>query len=168
MVNENTFNIMESIQIYHSFRNGYIVAAICFIVTGLCQILDTLARHGNIKWTSWLIGLFCLGFGLYFAVSWWKEKNKKIPFLEVTDDKVIMNSLKSWEIPFSEVEEFFFTDITKKLIGIRYNENTEAQKLEKARGIGNAVRQVNKMLVDAQEGIPTHDLSMKPRNTSTC
>ena len=110
---------------------------------------DTLAMYGNIKWSSWLIGLFCLGFGLYFAVSWWKEKNKKIPFLEVTDDKVIMNSLKSWEIPFSEVEEFFFTDITKQLIGIRYK-NDEIQKT-KNHSIGN------------KDEISTYRLSMKPQ-----
>ena len=83
--------------------------------------------------------------------------------MEVADDKVIMNSLKSWEIPFSAVEEFFFTDITKQLIGIRYKENAEAQKLENTHSAGNAVRKMNKMLIGAQEGIPTYRLSMKPQ-----
>ena len=81
----------------------------------------------------------------------------------MADDKVIMNSLKSWEIPFSEVEEFFFTDITKQLIGIHYKNDVEAQKLESAHSAGNAVRQMNKILVGAQEGIPTYRLSMKPQ-----
>ena len=83
--------------------------------------------------------------------------------IEVADDKVIMNSLKSWEIPFSEVEEFFFTDITKQLIGIHYKNDAEAQTLENASGIESTARKMNKMLVGAQEGIPTYRLSMKPQ-----
>ena len=158
---------MENIKIYHSFGRGPIIAAICFIVAGLSEILINvlaiLTSDGSVRWTPWLIGLFCLGFGLFFLIPWWKEKNKKIPFLEVTDDKVIMNSLKSWEIPFSEVEEFFFTNITKQLIGIRYKENVEAQKSENAHSVGNTVSQMNKMLIGAQEGIPTYRLSMKPQ-----
>ncbi|MBR6131792.1 MAG: hypothetical protein IKQ20_08040 [Bacteroidales bacterium] len=118
---------------------------------------------GCFKWTPWLIGLFLLALGLSWVIPYWKEKSKKTPFLEVADDKVIMNSLKSWEIPFSEVEEFFFTDITKQLIGIHYKNDAEAQKLENARGIENTARKMNKMLVGAQEGIPTYRLSMKPQ-----
>ena len=158
---------MENVKIYHSLGRGPIIAAICFVVAGISEILINvlaiLTNDGGIRWTPWLIGLFCLGFGLYLFIPWWKEKNKKIPFLEVTDDKVIMNSLKSWEIPFSDVDEFFFTNITKQLIGIRYKENAEAQKLENAHSAGNAVRQMNKMLIGAQEGIPTYRLSMKPQ-----
>ncbi len=110
-----------------------------------------------------MIGLFLLALGLSWVIPYWKEKSKKTPFLEVADDKVIMNSLKSWEIPFSEVEEFFFTDITKQLIGIHYKNDAEAQKLENARGIENTARKMNKMLIGAQEGIPTYRLSMKPQ-----
>lgn len=122
-----------------------------------------LILEGSHNWISWLIVFLLLGFGLYQAYLYWKEKNKKIPFLEVTDDKVILNSLKIWEIPFSAVEEFFFTNITKQLIGIRYKENAEAQKLENTHSAGNAVRKMNKMLIGAQEGIPTYRLSMKPQ-----
>ena len=158
---------MENIKIYHSLGRDPVIAAICFVIAGLCELIAFgvwfLTWDGSIRWTPLIIGLFCLGLGLSYVIPWWKEKNKKIPFLEVADDKVIMNSLKSWEIPFSVVEEFFFTDITKQLIGIRYKENAEAQKLEKARGIGNTVRQMNKMLIGAQEGIPTHGLSKTPQ-----
>ncbi|MBO7586040.1 MAG: hypothetical protein J6T13_02535 [Bacteroidales bacterium] len=158
---------MENVKIYHSLGRGPVIAAICFIVAGLCELiaygLGFLTLTGSVRWTPSLIGLFGVGLGFSFLIPWWKEKNKKIPFLEVTDDKVVMNSLKSWEIPFSEVEEFFFTDITKQLIGIRYKENVEAQKLESAHSAGNAVRQMNKMLIGAQEGIPTYRLSMKPQ-----
>lgn len=158
---------MENIKIYHSLGKGPIIAAICIIVAGICEIIAEgvlrLLWDGCFKWTPWLIGLFLLALGLSWVIPYWKEKSKKTPFLEVADNKVIMNSLKSWEIPFSEVEEFFFTDITKQLIGIRYKENVEAQKLESAHSAGNAVRQMNKMLVGAQEGIPTYRLSMKPQ-----
>ena len=158
---------MENIKIYHSWGKGPIIAAICLIVAGICEIIAEgvlrLVWDGCFKWTPWFIGLFFLGLGLSLVIPYWIEKNKKKPFLEVTDDKVIMNSLKSWEIPFSEVKEFFFTDITKQLIGIRYRENVEAQKLESAHSAGNAVRQMNKMLIGAQEGIPTYRLSMKPQ-----
>lgn len=115
---------MENIKIYHSLGKGPIIAAICIIVAGICEIIAEgvlrLLWDGCFKWTPWLIGLFLLALGLSWVIPYWKEKSKKTPFLEVADDKVIMNSLKSWEIPFSEVEEFFFTDITKQLIGIRY------------------------------------------------
>lgn len=154
---------MENIQIYHSYGKSPIVAAICFVIAALYELIAWFLNWGSIRWTPLIIGLFCLGLGLSYVIPWWKEKYKKIPFLEVTDDKVIMNSLKSWEIPFSEVEEFFFTDITKQLIGIRYKENVDAQKLENAHSAGNAVRQINKMLIGAQEGIPTYRLSMKPQ-----
>lgn len=159
---------MENVKIYHSLGRGPIIAAICFIIAGLCELIAYglwfLNWDGSILWTPSIIGLFCLGLGLSYFIPWWKEKNKKIPFLEVTDDKVIMNSLKSWEIPFSAVEEFFFTNITKQLIGIRYKENAEAQKLENTHSAGNAVRKMNKMLIGAQEGIPTYRLSMKPQD----
>lgn len=158
---------MENIKIYHSLGKGPIIAAICIIVAGICEIvMDGVVRltwEGYFKWTPWMIGLFLFGLGLSLAICFWKYKNQKTPFLEVTDDKVIMNSVKSWEIPFSEVEEFFFTDITKQLIGIHYKNDAEAQKLENARGIGNTVRKMNQMLVGAQEGIPTYRLSMKPQ-----
>lgn len=158
---------MENIKIYHSLGRGPVIAAICFIVAGLCELiaygLGFLTLTGSVRWTPSLIGLFGVGLGFSFLIPWWKEKSKKTPFLEVADDKVIMNSLKSWEIPFSEVEEFFFTDITKQLIGIHYKNDAEAQKLENARGIENAARKMNKMLVGAQEGIPTYRLSMKPQ-----
>ena len=158
---------MENIKIYHSLGRGPVIAAICFIVAGLCELiaygLGFLTLTGSVRWTPSLIGLFGVGLGFSFLIPWWKEKNKKIPFLEVTDDKVVMNSLKSWEIPFSEVKEFFFTDITKQLIGIRYKENVEAQKLENAHSAGNAARKMNKMLVGAQEEISTDRLSIKPQ-----
>ena len=153
---------MENIKIYHSNGKSLVVAAICFIVAGLCNLILLVLDAGR-KWISWLIVFLLLGIGLLQAYLYWKGKNKKIPFLEVTDDKVTMSSMKSWEIPFSAVEEFFFTDITKQLIGIRYKENVEAQKLENAHSAGNAVRQMNKMLIGAQEGIPTYLLSMKPQ-----
>lgn len=158
---------MENVKIYHSLGRGPVIAAICFIVAGLCELiaygLGFLTLTGSVRWTPSLIGLFGVGLGFSFLIPWWKEKSKKTPFLEVADDKVIMNSVKSWEIPFSKVEEFFFTDITKQLIGIRYKKDVEAQKLENARSIGNATRKMNKMLVGAQEGIPTYRLSMKPQ-----
>ena len=158
---------MENIKIYHSLGKGPVIAAICIIVAGICEIIAEgvlrLVWDGCFKWTPWFIGLFFLGLGLSLVIPYWIEKNKKKPFLEVTDDKVIMNSLKSWEILFSEVENFFFTDITKQLIGIHYKKDAEAQKLEETRGIGNAARKMNKMLVGAQEGIPTYRLSMKPQ-----
>jgi hypothetical protein len=158
---------MENIKIYHSLGKGPIIAAICIIVAGICEIIAEgvlrLVLDGCFKWTPWMIGLFLLALGLTWVIPYWKEKSKKTPFLEVADDKVIMNSLKSWEIPFSEVEEFFFTDITKQLIGIHYKNDAEAQKLENARGIENTARKMNKMLVGAQEGIPTYRLSMKPQ-----
>ena len=158
---------MENIKIYHSLGKGYFIAAIFCIVVGICElVMEVVARlawDGYFKGAPWLFGLFLLGIGLSIAIPYWKEKNKKTPFLEVTDDKVIMISLKKWEIPFSEVEEFFFTDITKQLIGIRYKKDVETQKLENARSIRNTVRKMNKMLVGAQEGIPTQGLSMKPQ-----
>ena len=61
------------------------------------------------------------------------------------------------------MEEFFFTNITKQIIGIRYKEDVEAQKSENAHSVGNTVSQMNKMLIGAQEGIPTYRLSMKPQ-----
>ena len=144
---------MENVKIYHSLGRGPIIAAICFVVAGISEILINvlaiLTNDGGVRWTPWLIGLFCLGFGLYLFIPWWKEKNKKIPFLEVTDDKVVMNSLKSWEIPFSDVDEFFFTNITKQLIGIRYK-NDETQKT-KNHGIGN------------KDEISTYRLLIKPQ-----
>ena len=144
---------MENIKIYHSLGKGPIIAAICIIVAGICEIIAEgvlrLVWDGCFKWTPWLIGLFLLALGLTWVIPYWKEKSKKTPFLEVADDKVIMNSLKSWEIPFSEVEEFFFTDITKQLIGIRYK-NDEIQKT-KNHSIGN------------KDEISTYRLSMKPQ-----
>lgn len=159
---------MENVKIYHSLGRDPVIAAILFVIAGLCELIAFglwfLSWDGSIRWTPLTIGLFCLGLGLSYVIPWWKEKKQKIPFLEVTDDKVVMNSLKSWEIPFSEVEEFFFTDITKQLIGIRYKEEVNAQKLENAHSAGKVVRKMNKMLIGAQEGIPTFRLSMKPQD----
>ena len=159
---------MENVKIYHSLGRDPVIAAILFVIAGLCELIAFglwfLNWDGSIRWTPLTIGLFCLGLGLSYVIPWWKEKKQKIPFLEVTDDKVVMNSLKSWEIPFSAVEEFFFTDITNQLIGIRYKEDVNAQKLENAHSAGKVVRKMNKMLIGAQEGIPTFRLSMKPQD----
>ena len=75
---------MENVKIYHSLGRGPIIAAICFIVAGLSEILINvlaiLTSDGSVRWTPWLIGLFCLGFGLFFLFRGGKKKTKKYRF----------------------------------------------------------------------------------------
>ena len=52
---------MENIKIYHSYGKSPIVAAICFVIAALYELIAWFLNWGSIRWTPLIIGLFCLG-----------------------------------------------------------------------------------------------------------
>jgi len=92
-----------------------------------------------------------------------RERLMNLPFLVVTDDKVVMNSGKAWEIPFCDVESFSLFGGKSKFISIHYKENVEVKKMEDASWMGRLVREMNRGLSGSQEHLPADGLTMKPK-----
>lgn len=154
---------MEEIRVYHSIWKNALLVAICcvFAAMGIYTLVHHPERMNLIVWLSLL--LFGGG-GLFMLYSLLKERIMHIPYYVITDERIVMNTGKGFEIRFADVEEFFLTGAaTSRLIGIHYKQDVELQKVEGASRMGRAVRRFNERVAGSQESIPASDLTIKPK-----
>lgn len=138
-----------------------LLIAVCFAFAALGIFIIIRGGHNFAGWYS--IVFFGLG-GLFVLGLIVKERITRKPFLIITKESVMMNGLKSWEIPFRDVESFFLTSSSKaQMIGIKYKADVEVQKMNDSSNLGRKVRRINDKLAGTQEAIPADGLSLKPQ-----
>jgi len=151
---------MEEIKVYHSLRKKAMLLIVCvvFVVAAIF-----LLNQGGNQFIAWICILFFGIGGLFIASLVIKEKITGKPYLLITDKSVVMNSLKDWEIAFSDVEYFkLIGEMNSMMIGIKYKDNIERKKTEEAEKIISLIREMNIELAGCQEAIPASGLTMKP------
>jgi len=156
----------EEIKIYRSvWRNALLIlCCLAFAAGSVLILLDGNEKPLKVIIAAWTgILFFGLG-GLFVAYFVLKELLTRIPYLVITDEKVIMNGGKPWEASLADVEIFFLTRVsTAWMIGIKYKKNIEAQRLDNASQWGRALRNFNLDLTGAQESIAATGLTVKPQ-----
>lgn len=113
----------EEIKIYRSvWRNALLIlCCLAFAAGSVLILLDGNEKPLKVIIAAWTgILFFGLG-GLFVAYFVLKELLTRIPYLVITDEKVIMNGGKPWEASLADVEIFFLTRVsTAWMIGIKY------------------------------------------------
>ena len=153
---------MNEIKVYHSVWKNVITIIACLVMAGLGILVGL--REGGLPWIVWVgIVFFAFG-GLFMAYVVVKEKIAHQPYLIIADEYVRMNSRKSWEIRYADVDSFFMTRVwSAKMIGITYRKEIEVRKMEETKHVGRTVRRFNTMIAGTPEAIPVNDLTMKPK-----
>ena len=156
----------EEIKIYRSvWRNALLIlCCLAFAAGSVLILLDGNEKPLMVIIAAW-IGILFFGLGgLFVAYLVLKEQLTRIPYLVITDEKVIMNGEKPWEASFADVEIFFLTRVsTARMIGVKYKKSIEDQRLDNASQLGRAVRHFNVKVAGAQESIGAVGLKIKPQ-----
>ena len=121
-------------------------------------------RPGNV--IIGYIGIVFFGLGGLALVYWTlKERLTGRPFLTITDEGIINSGgWKQYEIRFVDVNSFVLLGGRKnKIIGIRFKEGVEHQKMEDANIIGRLARKFNLAVSGTQESISLSGVPMKAR-----
>lgn len=115
--------------------------------------------HIIVGWIS--VVFFGLG-GLYMLYGMLKERLTGKPFLTITDNCIIIETMKQTIVNFADVESFeVMKGRQQKFIAIHYKPDVEQQKIDEAGTIGRSIRSLNRGLVNAQETISTTGTGMK-------
>ena len=156
----------EEIKIYRSvWRNALLIlCCLAFAAGSVLILLDGNEKPWMVIIAAW-IGILFFGLGgLFVAYLVLKEQLTRIPYLVITDEKVIMNGEKPWEASFADVEIFFLTRVsTAWMIGVKYKKSIEDRRLDNASQLGRAVRHFNVKVAGAQESIAADGLKIKPQ-----
>ena len=110
------------------------------------------------------IGIVFFGLGGLALIYWaLKERLTGCPFLTITDEGIICNGgWKQYEIRFADVNSFVLMGGRQnKIIGIRFKEGVELQKMEGANIIGRLARRFNLAVSGTQESISLSGIPMK-------
>ncbi|MCR5549650.1 MAG: hypothetical protein K6F40_01755 [Bacteroidales bacterium] len=154
---------MEKINIYHSFWKKLPLLLVCitFVVLSIFMIRE---ETMIMKIIGWIGGLFFGLGGLFVAFLVLKEKITGKPYLVITDKSLRMNTLKDWEIQFSDVQSFALTGMEgSTMIGIHFKPDVESRKMDEASFIGRKAREKNVDNTGFQEAIPVGGLTMSPQ-----
>lgn len=163
---QNEKQMKEDIRFYRSvWRN--VLLSLCgfaFTAVGVLMLLAENEKPLKVVIAAW-IGILFFGLGgLLIAYDIIKEQVTWRPYLIITDKKVAINSWRSWEASFADVETFFLiSHSTAGMIGITYKTDIEAQRLDNASLLGHAVRNINVKLAGAQEAIAANGLTVNPQ-----
>jgi len=149
---------MEDIHVYHSFKKNFLTIAISLVFTAIA--IYGLINHKNNELWIWGCLLFFGGGALFIIGTILKERITGRPFLVISDESVVMNSRKAWEVRYADVEHFF---LTGKLIGIYYKEDVDAEKMNTNNYLGRLVRRFNVKLTGVQEHLPASNLTISPQ-----
>lgn len=155
----------EEIKIYRSvWRNVLLILCSFAFVAISVLILFSENKKPGLDIVAW-IGILFFGLGgLLIAYDIFKEQVTRTPYLIITDKKVAINSWRSWEASFADVETFFLiSHSTAGMIGITYKTDIEAQRLDNASQLGRAVRHFNVKLAGAQDAIAANGLTVNPQ-----
>jgi hypothetical protein len=155
---------MEEIKIYHSLWRMLLmgIGGLAFAV--LIILILRSPRPGNV--IIGYIGIVFFGLGGLALVYWaLKERLTGRPFLTITDEGIINSGgWKQYEIRFVDVNSFVLLGGRKnKIIGIRFKEGVEHQKMEDANIIGRLARKFNLAVSGTQESISLSGVPMKAR-----
>lgn len=160
---------MEEIKVYRSIWKSLflIISSFTFAALGILMLRDEDAGDKATAWVSILF--FGLG-GLFMLYIILKERLSHVPYIVITDTKLVMNiAFRHWEVSFSDVKEFYVIKMRRRgfvitqLIGIKYKEGVERSKFDNANKAGRAVRKFNRAFYGSQESIPAAGLTMRPQ-----
>ena len=158
----NESNIVEEIRIYHSVWRMLLlsIGSLAFAFMGC--VMTCSPRIGNVI-MGW-IGVVFFGLGGLGLLYWLlKERLTGQPYLTITEKSVIYNGgWKRFEIRFADVNSFVLLGGKRnKMIGIRYKEGVEWQKMEDASLVGRLARKFSIAVSGTQESISLSGVSMK-------
>lgn len=158
----NESNIVEEIRIYHSVWRMLLlsIGSLAFAILGFLMTCSPRAGHVIMGW----IGVVFFGLGGLGLLYWLlKERLTGQPYLTITEKSVIYNGgWKRFEIRFSDVNSFVLLGGKRnKMIGIRYKEGVEWQKMEDASLVGRLARKFSIAVSGTQESISLSGVSMK-------
>ena len=158
---------MEDVKVYHSVLINALLILVCFVFSiGLLWALDY--RPGY-NWILWLCILFFGGGGVFILYLILKERILNQPYYTITDNGIILNAYKKFEIKFSDVKNFSLSEIKhniyvkSRFISIHYKKNIERKKYNKASRLGRYIRDFNERVSSAHEAIPADGLTIKPQ-----
>lgn len=162
---------MEDVKVYHSiWKYSFLILVFFAFSIGLFWTLD---YRSGYNWILWLGILFSAGGGVIFLYMIFIERILHQPFFTITDNGIIMNTIKKYEIEFSNVKDFSLSEIKAggfyhiyfkhRFISIHYKKNIERKKYNKASRFGRTIRDFNKFVSGAQEAIPVDGLTIKPQ-----
>lgn len=156
----------EDIRFYRSvWRNVLLnLCSFAFTAVGVLMLLAENEKPLKVVIAAWIgIPFFGLG-GLLIAYDIIKEQVTWRPYFIITDEKVIINSWRSWEASFADVETFFLTCVANVwMVGIKYKKNIEKQRLNDANLLGRAIRNYNLKITGTQDVIATNGVPITPQ-----
>lgn len=155
----------EEIKIYRSvWRNALLSLCSFAFVAISVLILFSENKKPGLDIVAW-IGILFFGLGgLLIIYDIFKEQVTRTPYLIITDKKAAINSWRSWEASFADVETFFLiSHSTAGMIGVKYKKDIETQRLDNASQLGRAIRNINVKLTGAQDAIAADGLTVKPQ-----
>lgn len=163
---QNEKQMKEDIRFYRSvWRNVLLsLCSFAFTAVGVLMLLAENEKPLKVVIAAWIgIPFFGLG-GLLIAYDIIKEQVTWRPYLIITDEKVVINSWRSWEASFADVETFFLTCVANVwMVGIKYKKNIEKQRLNDANLLGRAVRNYNLKVAGTQDVIATNGVPITPQ-----
>lgn len=163
---QNEKQMKEEIRFYRSvWRNVLLsLCSFAFTAVGVLMLLAENEKPLKVVIAAW-IGILFFGLGgLLIAYDIIKEQVTWRPYLIITDEKVVINSWRSWEASFADVETCFLTCVANVwMVGIKYKKNIEKQRLNDANLLGRAVRNYNLKVAGTQDAIATNGLTVKPQ-----
>ena len=154
----------EEVRIYHSLWRMLLLILGCavFVAIGIAMVRDPRLGAVNIA-MAWL-GIVFFGLGGIALLFWLlTERLTRRSFLTINDESVVYSSpFQQYEIRFADVESFVMLGVKhSKMIGIRYKEGVERQKLDDATFLGRLARKFNLSVSGTQESIAVTGLTIK-------
>ena len=110
---------MKEIKVYHSVWKTVvtILADLLIVALGVFAI-----QRGSTPVIAWLLVLFFCFAALTTAYPLLKERTTKQPYLAITDEHIIVDSRKTPEIRFADVDSFILKKfIVSALIEVHYS-----------------------------------------------
>ena len=158
---------MEDVKVYHSiWKYSFLILVFFAFSIGLFWTLD---YRSGYNWILWLGILFSAGGGVIFLYMIFIERILHQPYYTITDNGIILNAYKKFEIKFSDVKNFSLSEIKhniyvkSRFISIHYKKNIERKKYNKASRLGRYIRDFNERVSSAHEAIPADGLTIKPQ-----
>ena len=156
---------MEEIKIYHSLKKNLLLLTCCLVFTflGINVLVNPHKEISIFGIIMSLLGVLLFGGGSLFVLyQILKERLTGQAYYVITNQSLIMNSGKGFEVRFADVEMFYISKIVgTSLICIRYKPNVEVQRFENSTLLGRLTRRFNVHQVGTQEGLPADGLNIK-------
>jgi len=164
---KNNNSLMGEIKIYHSVWRMLLCVIGCFLFAVLCLLILQNSRSINVfNYVIGWVGVIFFGLGGLALLYWLlKERLTGQPYLTITDEGIVYRGgWKEYEIRFADVHSFeLLVGRRSKLIGIRYKEGVEHQKIVDAGFAGRLARKFNLAVSNTQEAISVSGVSINAK-----